>query len=506
MRLISSTEQRTIELAATKLGLQIADMIGSAGAAAYNYIAQEKTVAGLAVVVLCGRGGNGADGFIVAKKLIEAEAKPIIVLCCGTPTGEAPQEAYGKAIEAGVPVLDIDMEYEQTISLLDEATLVVDAVFGLGYKGELPHRISSVFEHVNQSKAWVASIDIPSGVDADTGMAAHNTIIADVTLYVIGKKPAHIFKSSKKYCGKLAYLDIGIPQDAYNSVLNVTRELTPEIAAALLPERDETFHKWKFGSVVCIAGSDRYRGAAVLCARGALAGGAGLISVASTNKILDAVAAHCPEVLLFDLEHDKDGVEAAFQKATAFVVGCGMMSEAADVMTAKVLEQAECPVVVDAEGINAIGRNADVFKRHQQPLVITPHVGEFAKLIDSDADTVYQNRIRYARDFATVSKTVVVLKSENTIVALPNSDVYINIVGNSGLAKGGSGDLLSGLIGSLCAVGVTTEQAALLGVYLHSRASDLSIQFKPKQSLTPSAVAGYIPDAIMELIEIKRER
>lgn len=504
MRLISATEQRTIELAATKLGVEIKDMIGSAGKAAFEYISKDRNIKGLPVAVLCGRGGNGADGFVIAQRLCQAGAKPVIVLCCGTPTGEAPKEAYSQAIEAGVSVLDVDVEFEKVISLLHDSIIVIDAVFGLGFKGELPHKLSELFEKINSSKARVISIDMPSGVDADTGMTAQNTIRADVTLYVIGKKPAHIFKSSKSFCGEMVYLDIGIPQDAYASVLNVTRELTEEIVAELLPERDETAHKWQNGSVVCAAGSDRYRGAAVLCAKGALVSGVGLVSVVSTGKTLDAVAAHCPEVILLDLKHDDKGVVGAFKRASAFVIGCGLVPDIADVFVERVLSDATCPVVVDAEGIKAITRNPDILKKRNQPLILTPHVGEFAQLIDSDTDTVYHNRIRVARDYATKTGAILILKSENTVVALPNSDIYINTFGNSGLAKGGSGDLLSGVIGSFCAMGVQPEQAALLGVYVHSRASDLAIRYKPKHSVTPSVVAGYIPEAILDLDDIKK--
>jgi NAD(P)H-hydrate epimerase len=502
MRLISATEQRTVELAATKLGVEIKEMVGAAGKAAFEYIAREaknKSVSGLAVVVLCGRGGNGADGFVIAERLTQAGAKAVIVLCCGSPAGEAPQAAYGQAVGAGVPALDINSEYEKAAALVSKASLIVDAVFGLGFKGELPGRISDIFGVVNKSEARVISIDMPSGVDADTGMTAYNTIEADATLYVIGKKPAHVFKSSRPFCGELIYLDIGIPQEAYASVLNVTRELTPDVVAAIYPSRDETGHKRAFGSVVCAVGSDRYRGAATLCARGALCGGAGLVCVASTSRVLDAVAAKCPEVILLDLKHDDAGVSAEFEKATAFVVGCGLAPEVADAVARQILAKAPCPVVIDAEGINALARDGGIIKERGQPIVLTPHIGEFAGLLGAEPGAVYQNRIRSARDYAVANKVTLVLKSENTIVAMPNSDVYINTIGNSGMAKAGSGDLLSGLIGSFCAMGLSAENAALLGVYLHSAAGDLAVRYKSRHSITPSVVAGYIPEAAFDI-------
>jgi len=503
LKMISAAEQRTVELAATKLGLSISDMINNAGRAAFEYISKGRELSGTSAAILCGGGGNAADGFVIARHMAEAGARPVIVLCSGTPSAEAPATAYARAIDAGVPVLDINIEYDGIDALLSEAAIVVDAVFGLGFKGQLPPAIAELFDAVNTSDAEVISIDIPSGIDADSGTAARHSIRADITLAVVGKKPAHIFKSSVGYCGSVEFLDIGIPAEAYGTVTGNIRILDAGIASDIIPDRDETTHKWTCGSVVCLAGCDRYRGAAVLCAKGALAGGAGLVSVISTPKTLDAVAANCPEVILLDIDSDDEGISAAFSKATCFVMGCGLDIDASRHIVARIVNDAACPIVIDAEGIKAISHDIEIIKGMPAPVILTPHIGEFAGLAGTDAATVYQNRVRMAREYAVSNKVIVVLKSDNTVVALPNSDVYINTAGNSGLAKGGSGDLLSGVIGSLCAMDVPADKAALLGVYLHSRAADIATRYFPKHSITPSIVAGYISTAVAEVSTMK---
>lgn len=499
MRLVTSTEQRTIELAAVKQGISVRDMIERAGQSIYEFIAERGEIADCAVVVLCGRGGNGADGFVAARRLIQGGARPVIVLCCGTPVGDSAEEAYTAAVVAGVPVLNLETEHSLVASTVPGAGLIIDAVFGLGFKGRLPRQVEALFELINAAQAEVIAVDVPSGIDADTGIAAPGTLVADVTLCAVGRKPAHVYKISRRYCGKQVQLDAGIPDAVFDSVLNVTHELTADVVAGLLPPRNEAADKRRFGSLICAAGSDRYRGAAVLCAKGALASGAGLLYIASTKRTLDAVAAHCPEVILLDLDDDRPGFSEACRRATAFVLGCGLDPHAADALTGLILSEANCPAVVDAEGINALSRNINIVKEHSFPLVLTPHIGEFARLVDADPQEVYQNRIRLARDYASTYRLVMVLKSDNTIIALPDGQVYINTIGNAGLAKGGSGDLLSGIIGSLCAMGLEVGQAALLGVWLHSAAADVAARTIPEHAITPSIVADCLPKAMGEL-------
>lgn len=500
MKIVTAEEQRKIESAAVQTGVPIAEMVRRAGNAVFDYIDQHYRIAGVGVAVLCGKGGNAADGFVVATRLRQAGAKPIILLCSGGPTQEIPAAFLKEAADNGVAILDATVQVEGALNLLQNAGLIVDAVFGIGYTGVLPQNMTLLFDAANKAAAPIISIDIPSGIDADSGAAAPGSIRADVTLCVIGAKPAHVFRSSAPLCGSTVYVDIGLPGEAYRAVQRSTYILTPNIVRRFLPARAQNSHKYDFGSLVCAVGSARYRGAAVLCTKGALMGGAGLVYVASEKTVLDTVIASSPEAILLDTKNDTDGLTKALGYATAAVVGCGMPDDwSTDRLVSWILTEVNGAVVVDAGALDTVKRDSGILAGRRSPTVITPHTGEFARMLDKESRAVYDDRLRLARGFATHYGVVTVLKSDNTIVALPNGEAFINTIGNSGLAKAGSGDLLSGLIGSLCACGVRAEAAAMLGVYLHGRAANLAAQKIPQQAMTASIVAEYIPDAIVEL-------
>ena len=279
---------------------------------------------------------------------------------------------------------------------------------------------------------------------------------------------------------------------------------TLDLAAVkgLLREREAASHKGAFGRLFCLVGSDRYRGAATLCVKGALACGAGLISVASTEKALSAVAAHCPEAILFDRQTDLSAALEFLKKSTAAVIGCGLTDtlEAQRIMS-RAVNAAKCPLVIDADGINMLAENIDLLKELEgKRVILTPHVGEFSRLTGKSAEEILAAREKAAAKYAETSGFTVVLKSDKTVVASPDGEVFINTLGNSGLAKGGSGDLLSGAIGSALAMGYSERDAVLIGVYIHSRAADLCAELMPKHSMTASAVAELMPAALSELL------
>lgn len=270
----------------------------------------------------------------------------------------------------------------------------------------------------------------------------------------------------------------------------------------LLREREEKSHKGSFGRLLCLVGSDRYRGAAVLCAKGALMCGAGLTAVLSTEKALAAVAAQVPEAILFDASSDLPAALDYARKATSAVIGCGLTDDITVQKTvSRVINAASGTLVIDADGINMLSENIDLLKELEgKRVIITPHIGEFSRLTGKTADAILADRAGAAKSYAEETGFTVALKSDKTVVATPSGEVFMNNLGNSGLAKGGSGDLLSGIIGSFAAMGYSVRDAAFLGVYVHSRAADLCAELIPKHSMTASVVAEFIPKAIGELL------
>lgn len=506
MRLITSGEQRNIELAATTHNVTVEDMVRRAGDAVFNYVRQKYQISGMGIAVLCGKGGNASDGFAVASRLLAVGARPVVILCNGQPEGDVSAAYYKEAVDKGVAVLPIDGRFDQALQLVQRAGLIIDAVFGIGFSGLLAPGVAALFDAANQSPAPVISIDVPSGLDADGGSAAPGAVKAAATLCMVGEKPVHVLRSAAKYCGEIIQVDIGLPEAAYTAVKRTMFMLTRDVVAKLLPVRAQDTHKYDFGSLVCAVGSGSYRGAAVLCTKGALLGGAGLVQVASDASVLNAVAAHCPEAILLDIYSDADAVTRALDRATACVVGCGLPDDwTTDRVVSWLLTDTKGTAVVDAGALDTVKRALSMLKERRSPTIVTPHVGEFARMLNEDSGRIYADRLRRALAFAVEQGVVVVLKSDNTVIALPNGELYLNDNGNSGLAKGGSGDLLSGLIGSLCASGVTAANAALLGVYLHASAADLAAGAMPQQAITPSIVADFIPSAISELSQHTEE-
>lgn len=506
MRLITSGEQRNIELAATTQGISIEHMVRHAGDAVFNLVDRRYEIRGMGIAVLCGKSGNGADGFVVASRLLSAGARPIVILCNGTPKEGIAAVFLREAAQKGVAILQMDGRFDEAMRLVENAGLIIDAAFGIGFKGLLPPGCAALFDAAGHASAPVVSIDVPSGVDADNGHAAANAIRADVTVCLVAAKPVHILRSAARYCGEIVHADTGLPQAAYDAVERSTFLLTKEVVEGFLPPRAQDTHKYDFGSLICAVGSEPYRGAAVLCVKGALSGGAGLVQVASQSVVLDAVVAACPEAVLLDMDGNVDGVTGALEKATACVVGCGMADDwATDRIVTMMLGDVQGPAVVDAGALGTVRRVVSILRKRKQPTILTPHVGEFARLINTESANVYSDRLRRARAFSGEHGVVTVLKSDNTVVALPSGEVYINTAGNSGLSKGGSGDLLCGLIGSLCASGIEAGKAALLGVYLHSAAADLAAQVLPQQTITASIVCGLLPRAMAQLLQMPQE-
>ncbi|MEA5050482.1 MAG: NAD(P)H-hydrate dehydratase [Oscillospiraceae bacterium] len=279
------------------------------------------------------------------------------------------------------------------------------------------------------------------------------------------------------------------------------RKLDRDAVRGLLPPRAESSHKGTFGRLTIAAGCDRYRGAAVLCARGALACGAGLICVASTEKALAAVAAHVPEAILIDAQTDRGYLAQSLAASTAVAAGCGLsQSDEALALLETALRASRCPLVLDADGINLLAARIELRKELcGREVILTPHLGEFARLTGTTVAAVAAYRAAAAARYAAESGWTVVLKSDRTVVAFPDGEVFVNALGNAGLAKGGSGDLLCGAVASLAAMGIGARDAALLGVYLHSRAADLCAARIPEHSMSPSLVADFLPAAVAEL-------
>ncbi|MEG1384608.1 MAG: NAD(P)H-hydrate dehydratase [Oscillospiraceae bacterium] len=503
MVLLLSKEQKLIEEAAVKNGVTLESLMERAGRALYQNIEDKlrKRLRGISCAVLCGGGGNGGDGFVAARCLKESGASVSVIMCSESPKAGDSGAMFEKALSANVPVIVLTSDEQLSAETVEKAQVIVDAVYGIGFHGALSEPVSKIFASANANKtAYKISADVPSGVGADSGCVCENAFSADTTLAMVGFKPAHILKCSADQCGNSLLAEIGIPDSAYESVKLSIGELTERIASRILPKRSECAHKGICGRLLEIVGSDRYRGAAVLCTKGALVCGAGLISVASGENTLKAVASHCPEAVLIDIVIDSKYFADTLSRADACAIGCGLsLTNSARGLVENALETAKCPLICDADGINILAENINLLKGHKQTIVLTPHLGELARLCGKSMEEIKADRIGIAREFAAEYDVTIVLKSENTMIVFPSGEVFVCTIGNAGLAKGGSGDLLCGVIASFAAMDIAPTLAAMLGVYVHSRAADLAAMNMPMHCMTASVVAEFIPSAIAEL-------
>jgi len=426
------------------------------------------------IAVVCGKGNNGGDGFVCAKVLSE-KANVTLVLPFGEPETKDAKKYFLEC--EGLPI-----EKE----LLGEYDFIVDAIFGIGLNREITDEYKDVIEKINSNKAIKIAIDLPSGAESDTGRLLPACVNADLTVTFIAYKPCHLLPPASNYCGEVVVADIGVKVPAADYKI---------IKAPRIEKRQKNAHKGSFGTGVIIAGSYGMCGAAVLAARGALRNGIGILKAVISEKIYAPFTVSVPEAVCLPIESfaEKEKLLTFIEKADALLIGCGMGNNSGTEKALNFsLQNAKCPLVIDADGINVLASHINILREYPSPIIITPHPGEMARIFGISAAEVEQNRIYYAKKLAKETQITVVLKGANTIVATTDGEIYFNITGNPGMATGGSGDVLGGIILSLLARGFSPEEAAKSGVYLHGAAGDRAKEIYGEEGLLPSDIINNL--------------
>jgi NAD(P)H-hydrate epimerase len=387
-----------------------------------------------------------------------------------------------------------------------DADVIVDALFGVGLNSPLREPGASAVKRINLSPAWTVSADIPSGVEADTGRVLGDAVQADVTVtFSLAKPGLYVGKGALK-AGRVIVHDIGIPPDIFQNEEYMTHLIDGQLVKSWLPRRAADSHKGDFGRVLVVGGSTGYTGAPVLAARGALRAGAGLVTVAVPSSVYQIAAIKLDEAMVSPLPAGEDGKlgEEALMPLfgllagkDAALIGPGLgRSGSVDSLVCNVLTTVDFPLVVDADGINALAQHMNVLDgRRDCPTILTPHDGEFARL---GGDLSQADRLGAARAFATEHGCLLVLKGHNTIVALPNGECFVNATGNAGMAKGGSGDVLGGMILALLGQVMNPVRAAVCAVYLHGYAGDLAAAELGEYGMLPSDLIERVPKAFKD--------
>lgn len=506
MRLLSSDEMKQVEQYTAKYGLSYQRMMENAGAACArnirNEIEKEKSLK-RNVAVICGKGNNGGDGFVVARKLSENGYNVCVIMAAGYPTSQEATYMYKLIIDMAIPTVWYDADRAKAIQTIRNADVIVDAVFGFSFYGNVSAELRFLFEEMSNAKGVKFSIDVPSGVYCDSGFNDPGCFKADYTIAISSLKPAHIMHPASECCGDIIIANIGIPEESYKLVSDSLYTHNRVEVSNLFPERSSVSHKGTFGHLLCICGSKSMCGAPVLVGSAALRSGAGLVTMAFPESAYLPISCKLTEALMMPLPEDGEGklsVAAAdkllgcLDKYSAIVIGCGMgVSDATRAVLKAVLSNAKVPVIVDADGINIIAQDISILRNASCDVILTPHPKEMSRLCGKAVELIETDRVGTAREFAAQNKVYVVLKGANTVVAQPESKkAYVNSSGNSGLAKGGSGDVLAGLMGGLLAQGFLPLNAATAAVYIHGYTAEGVSEKMSLSGMLPSDVVSEL--------------
>jgi NAD(P)H-hydrate epimerase len=452
--------------------------------------------------LFCGSGNNGGDGIAAARHLIYRGFEVRAMLVSGRDKlSEDSAEMERRLREAGGALLDFLPDDEEQAQFIASCGVLIDAMFGTGLHSPLRGSALKAAERINSLEIPVVSADIPSGISADTGEVLGYAVAADVTVTFAGKKRGHCVEPGNIYSGRVVVVDIGIP-------LSIDDPKVCSVEHAdmknRLPCRNRVSHKGDYGKILVIGGCVGYTGAPYLAAQAALKSGAGLISIGVPESIYPIIASKCVETMPFPLPCADNGtlsreaipvIMNRLSDCDLCLLGPGLgRSEALTQLVCTILRNAAVPVVLDADGINAISGNIDVLDTVACPVVLTPHTGEYQRL----GGVLSGDRLGSVSEFSDRHKCVTVLKGHRSITAFPGGRVYVNTTGNPGMAKGGSGDVLSGIVAALICQ-MQLQDAVPSAVWLHGRAGDLAAARYGETSMTPSDIIDALSEAFKEI-------
>lgn len=498
MKVCFAEQMRDIDKKAVEVcGIPSIVLMENAAIACVNHLTQldlnrKKTA------VFCGKGNNGGDGLAIARHLINLGIDTSVFLVCGDDFSGDALINYKILLNMGADISEIT-DINSLKYIIMSHDVIVDAIFGTGIKGEITGICAYVIDSINRFSKFTFSVDIPSGVNADNGRVENIAVNADMTVTFGAYKTGMLSFPGSDYCGKIILENISIPKRITENIsINI---IDTETAASRFPKRTNDSHKGDYGKLLIIGASKGLTGAAAMSAEAALKCGTGLITLGVPKSVNDILEAKLTEPMTAPLS-DTDGIInisslpkifELTEHCNALLFGPGL-GRADDIKTIlrKILKISKIPIIIDADGLFALSQDMDMLSDCSCSLIFTPHEMEFSRISGYSLEEIKKDRIGTSKKFATEFGVTLVLKGAKTIVTFPDGTQYINITGNNGMATGGSGDVLAGMIGAFAARGCTEYDSALLGVYYHSLAGDKAAELFGKNALTPSDIISSI--------------
>lgn len=490
MKLVTAKEMKALDVQAQNdyamPGILLMDNAAQAVAEAVHEALT--ALEGERVVIFCGGGNNGGDG-LGAARWLQSYGVSVRAFVVGAALdavqGDAAME-LAMFTKAGGRVEALSIEDDWVLAELaaSKADVLVDALLGTGFHGELEGDVLRACELLNKSEKYILAVDVPTGVNADNGAVSENAVRADHTVTMALVKTGLLLYPGREYCGDIELADISMPVKLVEEYQSDKYRLTDEIVRELLPLRKANAHKGDAGRVVICAGSPGYTGAAALASDAAVKAGAGLVSLYTPLSSRDVLAIKLTEVMVHGLLERMPGilgggaasdVASNAEAADVLAIGPGLgTSESTQEAVRTILQKITTPVVIDADALTALAGHTEILAAMQAQKVLTPHPGEMARLTGLEIAEIEADRINIAKKYAEQWQAIVVLKGAPTVIGCPNGTVYVNSTGNSSLATGGSGDVLTGIIAGLAAQEISLQEAAICGVYLHGLAAELT--------------------------------
>lgn len=502
MNVVSAAQIKALDAAAIEAGIPAGDLMENAGRGVAEAVV--RSAPGKRVVVIAGKGGNGGDALVAARLLREEGFQVRAFIMSSIDELVETTRAKARLLHDKFP--EVLQSLDELSEALRDADCAIDGLLGIGVDRPLSGRYLDVVRAMNDTDLLRVAVDLPSGLSSDTGEIIGEVINADLTVCMAAYKLAHLLYPACDHCGRIDVVPVGYPDALWKSMMPIARVAEKEWIVQHLPVRRPDGHKGTFGRVFIIAGSLGMSGAAILCAAGALRAGAGLVTVACPRSIQQVIATALPEAITIGLP-DRDGylgedalppLRDALARADVVALGPGLgRNDDTGELIRTLLVEMRSPLVIDADGLFAL----DPESLHQIAgrAVLTPHAGEMSRLIERPVWEIDTERIKIVRAFASEHHVILLLKGRPTAIGTPEGEVFLNTTGNTALATGGSGDVLTGIIAGILAGGASLRDAAILGAYLHGYVADYLARDRAERAIIPSDLLSALPYAIAEV-------
>ncbi|MCD7827780.1 MAG: NAD(P)H-hydrate dehydratase [Clostridiales bacterium] len=498
MYVLTAENMKKAEMRANEKGLTFDEMMERAGkgCAEKIFLKEKSGCESKKAVILAGKGKNGGDGLVIGRYLWKFGFKNIkVILVHGDVSDPLCFKMLASLAKYPVDIRDFKKNPDTCLSHINSADIIIDCIFGIGFKGVLEGVSAQAVSAANANKCSKYAVDIPSGLTADGAFDDNLYFHADSTLSMIAFKPVHVLMPTAHFCGRTEVIDIGVDGDDVTSFSEKYTSLTDaEAKQSLKPRRLES-NKGDYGKILTVSGSRNMVGCVYLLNRAAVEIGAGLVTAAFPECIYNIAASKLNEPVFLPLPCEGGFISDKAEKtlieklkvSTAAAIGCGLgVTEQTKQIVKAVIENAECPVVLDADGINCIADNPQVLKNTKGNLVLTPHPGEMGRLCGKSIAEIQSDRMGIASEFAREYGVTLVLKGSNTVIAGSDGRISVNTTGNPGMARGGSGDVLTGIIAGLLPQTEDEFEAAQLGAYIHGKAGDCLAEKYNMSACTPT--------------------